>query len=689
MARGAELTGATMGGLKRAARRATELRQALAEHNYRYHVLDDPQISDADYDRLFLELVDIETRHPQLADEDSPTRRVGAPVVGGFAEVEHEIPMLSLDNAFSADDVVAFDTRIRARLEVAGDLVYSAEPKLDGVAISLLYVGGRLQRAATRGDGNTGEDVTHNARVIGSIPLCLRGAGGGGRLEVRGEVYLSRARFDAINEQARRQGQKVFANPRNAAAGSLRQLDPAVTATRGLDFFAYGTGVAEVAGLPGKHSEVLHALNELGLRTPADATTVAGAAGCIAYHQAMLARRHMLPYDIDGVVYKVDDLALQARLGQVSRAPRWALAHKFPAEEQFTQVLAIEFQVGRTGVLTPVARLAPVSVGGVVVSNATLHNINELNRKGVRVGDTVVVRRAGDVIPEIVTVVEGRRPAGAAPVTLPSCCPACGSRVVHPDDQAVARCTGGLWCSAQRQQMLRHFASRDAMDIIGLGDRLVAQMVATGLVNSPADLYALTTDQLLTLDRMGEKSAARLVQAIAASRETTLARFLYALGIPGVGQATARALATHLGALDTIADADVDRLAEVHDVGPVVAAAIRDFFAESHNRQVIAALRKAGVSWTETAGMTDGGDERPLSGTTFVITGTLDGLTRDEARAMIEAAGGRVTGSVSARTRYLVCGENPGAKLATARALGVEILDQPAFLRLLDGPQRD
>jgi DNA ligase (NAD+) len=664
------------------ARRARQLREQLEEHNYRYYVLDDPTIADSEYDALFRELQALEQAHPELLDLASPTQRVGGAPVAGFGTVRHAQPMLSLENAFSEEEVVAFDRRVRERLDAPGDVDYSAEPKLDGLAVSLRYEGGVLVRAATRGDGETGEDVTHNVRTIRSVPVRLRGRDVPAELEVRGEVYMPRAGFDALNARLATEGGKRFVNPRNAAAGSLRQLDPRVTAARPLAFFAYGTTTGAVALAP-THSGTLARLRGFGLPVSGLVERVSGAAGCLDYHRRMAERRTALPYEVDGVVYKVDDLARQADLGYVARAPRFAIAHKFPAEEQPTVVEAVEFQVGRTGALTPVARLRPVFVGGVTVSNATLHNIDELHRKDVRPGDTVWVRRAGDVIPEVVRVDLARRPRGTSPVALPDRCPVCDSAVVRGEGEAVARCSGGLVCAAQRREALRHFASRRALDIQGLGTQLIDQLVATGLVTGPADLYGLDAATLAGLERMGEKSAARVVAAIDASRATTLERFLHALGIPEVGESTARTLARHFGSLDALAAADVAALEAVPDVGPVVAGRIAAFFADARNRAVIAGLRKAGVHWPESAPAAATAAGGALAGKTFVLTGTLPGLPREAARELIEAAGGRVAGSVSKRTDYVVAGADPGSKLARARELDVTVLDEAGLRALL------
>ena len=667
---------------KAAQKRAAQLRAELDDHNYRYHVLDAPSVPDAAYDQLYRDLLELETRHPDLRVPDSPTQRVGAAPAAGFAEVRHGVPMLSLDNAFSTEDVEAFDRRVRDRLKSDGELEYSAEPKLDGAAINLWFESGELVRAATRGDGAVGEDVTHNVRTIRSVPLRLRGAAVPDRLEVRGEIFMPRAGFRRLNEAARIAGDKVFVNPRNAAAGSLRQLDPRLTASRPLAMFAYGIGTLSGGPQPARHSETLARLRDWGLPVAPEADVVTGVDGCLAYHQKMLEKRNGLPYDTDGVVYKVDDLELQARLGTVARAPRWAVAHKFPAEEQLTTVEAVEFQVGRTGVLTPVARLVPVFVGGATVSNATLHNLDELRRKDVRPGDTVVVRRAGDVIPEVIAVVLDRRPGKSSPVEPPEQCPVCSSAVVRVEGESALRCSGGLVCPAQRKESLRHFASRRALNIEGLGSQLIEQLVDRGLVRTPVDLFRLTLPALLDLERMGERSATKLLAAIERGKATTLERFLYALGIPEVGEATSKALARHFVNLDALMDAPEDELTEVADVGPVMAAHISAFLAQPHNQEVIKELRQLGVQWEEIAPPPDHVD-LPMSGKTFVLTGTLAGMTREEATEKIEALGGKVTSSVTAKTSYLVVGENPGSKVAKAEKLGVEVVDERVFRDLL------
>ena len=660
------------------------LREQIRHHNHRYHVLDDPQIPDIEYDRLMRELQSLEQENPALVTPDSPTQRVGDAPKEGFATVEHRIPMLSLDNAFSADELADFNRRALARLDFDDNeqLQFSAEPKLDGAAVSLVYEGGVFVRGATRGDGARGEDITHNIRTIESVPLRLVGRNYPSRLEVRGEVFMPKAGFDAYNEQARAAGEKTFVNPRNAAAGSLRQLDPKLTAVRPLDMYAYIVAEATGVSLPANHSEVLDLLQEWGLKTCPERSTVDGVDGCLNYYAEIGAKRADLPYEIDGVVFKVDDLGLQQALGFVSRAPRWAIAHKFPAQEELTVVLDIEFQVGRTGALTPVARLDPVFVGGVTVSNATLHNIDELNRKDVRIGDTVVVRRAGDVIPEVVSVIADRRPEATKKIRLPRKCPICGSSVSREEGEAVARCTGGLFCAAQRAEALKHFVSRKAMDVDGLGGRMIEQLVSSDRLQTPADLYSLSAGELAAMERMGEKSAANLIASIDKSKATTLARFLYSLGIREVGEATAANLAAHFGNLEKILTATGDELVAVDDVGPIVASRIRAFVDEPHNVEVIQQLQASGVHWKDLDPQATP-DDGPLSGKIFVLTGTLQTMTRDEAKQKILARGGKVTGSVSKKTDFVVYGEKAGSKLTKAQNLGVSTLDESALQDLL------
>lgn len=662
------------------AERVAQLRSSIEYHNYRYHVLDDPELPDAEFDRLLVELRELEARYPALVTPDSPTQRVGGAPSDEFQEVRHRVPMLSIDNAFSREEVLAFDRRIRERLGGDATLDYSAEPKLDGLAISVTWEHGHLVRAATRGDGMTGEDVTANVRTIRSIPLHLRGAAPA-LLEVRGEIFISNAGFQRLNAEAMARGEKVFVNPRNAAAGSLRQLDPTVTATRPLEVFFYALGVLEGAEMPQTHTEVLAMLRNWGLRVSPEVKQVHGADGCLDYFDDMARRRPSLPYQIDGVVYKVDRLALQRELGFVSRAPRWSVAHKFPAEEALTTLRAVEFQVGRTGALTPVARLEPVFVGGVTVSNATLHNMDEVERKDVRIGDTVVVRRAGDVIPEVARVLLERRPAEARQISLPAVCPVCASPVLRDADAAVARCTGGYRCSAQRKERLRHFAARRALDIEGLGEKLIDQLVDADLVRSPADLFTLTQPVLAALERMGAKSADNILAAIERSKNTTLSRFLFALGIREVGEATAAALAQHFGDMSSLMDADIETIQRVPDVGPVVAAHIRGFFADPANRQLVVDLQSAGVTWPAPVVAASG--EQPLAGLSFVLTGTLESMSREKAEEALRALGAKTSGSVSRKTSYVVAGSDAGSKLRKAAELGVTVLDEQGLLAIL------
>jgi DNA ligase (NAD+) len=664
-------------------RRASALRQAIAEHNYRYYVLDAPSVSDAEYDRLFRELQALEQQFPSLVTADSPTQRVGGEVAADFEAVTHRIPMLSLNNAFADDEVEAFDRRVREGLGVEV-VEYAVEPKFDGLAISLVYERGLFTVGATRGDGTSGENVTANLRTVRAIPLRLPGDAPP-LLEVRGEVLMLKRDFEALNAAQAERGEKPFANPRNAAAGSLRQLDPRITASRPLTFFAYGVGSVEWgrgAEPPPTHDALMRRLAALHLPASGERSVVHGLPGLLAYYRRIGERRESLPFAIDGVVYKVNDVAQQERLGYVSRAPRFALAHKFPAEEMTTEVLAIDVQVGRTGALTPVARLKPVFVGGVTVTNATLHNEDEVRRKDVHVGDTVIVRRAGDVIPEVVRVVPGTRQPGARPFVMPTRCPECGSQVVRLPDEAIARCTGGLVCPAQRKQSLLHFAGRRAMDIEGLGEKLVDQLVDNGIVSTPADLYQLDVGKLAALERMADKSAANVVAAIDKSKATTLARFVFALGIRHVGEATAKDLARHFGSLEALMDADEAALLEAPDVGPVLAQSVARFFGERHNRDVIRQLREAGVRWRDESPQRAAAGR--LSGLTFVLTGTLPTLKREDAKALIERQGGKVSGSVSARTQYVVAGAEAGSKLAKAQELGVAIIDEDGLRRLLE-----
>ena len=693
-----------------AAQRAAELRELLHYHARRYYVDDAPEIPDAEYDRLYQELERIEAEHPALCTADSPTQRVIGRVLEGFAAVRHQVPMLSIrtETDTSAGGAEAFDARVRRELGLGQDdapVAYAAELKFDGLAINLRYEHGVLVQAATRGDGETGEDVTQNIRTVrghagagGGVPLRLEGCSAD-VLEVRGEVYMRRDDFEQLNERQRERGDKTFVNPRNAAAGAVRQLDPRVAAQRPLSFFAYGLGDVRGWALPDTHSAVLDALAEMGLPVCSDRSVVQGAAGLVAFHRAIGARRDELPFDIDGVVYKVNRLELQRQLGFVTREPRWAVAHKYPAQEQITQLRAVEVQVGRTGKLTPVAKLEPVFVGGTTVSNATLHNLFELRRKRVRAGDTVIVRRAGDVIPEIVGRVsngaaavasdgaDNPRPAYVPNFRMPRVCPVCGSQVMREKGSVEHRCTGGLYCAAQRKQALLHFAGRRAMNIEGLGDKLVDQLVDGGVIRTLPELYTLGLTTLVALERMGARSAQNLVDELARSRSTTLARFLYALGIRHVGEATAKDLARHFGAMDRLMSASETQLAEVPDVGPVVAHSIRAFFDQPHNREVVEQLRAAGVTWPEHDAASDRAPDAPLplAGRTLVLTGTLPGLDREQAKALIESAGGKVAGSVSKKTHYVVAGAEAGSKLERARELGVPVLDEAGLRALLDG----
>jgi len=667
--------------------RVAELHRLLHHHAHRYYVLDEPEIPDAEYDRLFRELQAIEAAHPELVTPDSPTQRVGGKPLAQFASVRHAVPMLSIrtETDTEASGAEAFDARVRRELglgETDPAVEYVAELKFDGLAINLRYEQGVLVQAATRGDGEVGEDVTQNIRTIGQIPLRLP-EGVPAVLEVRGEVYLRRDDFNALNERQREKGEKTFVNPRNAAAGAVRQLDPAIAAQRPLSFFTYGLGeVTPGAVQVASHFAWLQLLKSWGFPVCDHVVIARGAPDLIAFHRRMGELRDSLPYDIDGVVYKVNRLDLQQQLGFVTREPRWAVAHKYPAQEMLTTVQAIEIQVGRTGKLTPVAKLAPVFVGGVTVTNATLHNEDEARRKDVRIGDTVIVRRAGDVIPEVVAVLPEKRPLGAEMFTMPHTCPVCGSAAVREEGEADYRCTGGLFCSAQRKQAILHFAHRRAVEIEGLGDKLVDQLVDSGVVNTLPDLYRLGLTALASLERMADKSAQNIVEALEKSKQTTLPRFLFGLGIRHVGEATAKALARHFGKLDAIMDASEEQLLQVADVGPVVAQSIRTFFEQPHNREVVEQLRACGVTWEE--GEPAPIDVQPLAGKTFVLTGTLPTLSRDQAKDMLEAAGAKVAGSVSKKTDYVVAGAEAGSKLEKAQALGIAILDEAGLLALLE-----
>lgn len=664
--------------------RIAELREQINDHNYRYYVLDEPEIPDAEYDRLMKELESLEAKYPELITPDSPTQRVGAAPAKSFSTVRHELPMLSLENAFSDEELADFNRRISERLKTNEPIEYACEPKLDGIAISLLYEDGVFVRGATRGDGETGENISQNVRTIPSVPLRLRGTGYPRILEVRGEVYMPKSSFNALNEKARQAGQKTFVNPRNAAAGSLRQLDSRITANRRLEFCAYGVGWVQEGDLPDRHSDILRAVRHWGIKMSDRLEVVKNLSGCLDYYQRLEKQRAGLEYDIDGIVYKVNRIDLQEELGFVSRAPRWAIARKFPAQEEMTRLVNVEFQVGRTGAVTPVARLEPVFVGGVTVSNATLHNQDEINRLGVRIGDMVIVRRAGDVIPQVVSVVKSKRPQKTRAIQFPSRCPVCASPVETVPGEAVARCTGGLVCEAQRKEAIRHFASRRALDIDGLGDKLVEQLVDRKLVHSVADIYRLDAETLEKLERMGKKSADNLVKAIENSKSTTLARFLYALGIREVGETTARNLAGEFGSLKAIMDADQERLQEVKDIGPVVAHFVEEFFQQEDKRRVVRDLQSAGVHWPE---FSPEEGSRPLAGLTYVITGTLESMSRDEAKEKLQDLGAKVSGSVSSKTRAVIAGPGAGSKLNKARELGITIIDEAEFLAILDDPE--
>lgn len=660
------------------------LRDELDYHNYQYYALDKPTIPDAEYDRLLRQLQVLEAAYPELITADSPTQRVGSMPLPAFSQVKHELPMLSLDNAFSADELQDFNRRIQERLKSSEAIEFACEPKLDGIAVSLLYENGKLVLGATRGDGSTGEDITQNVRTIRSIPLRLKGEGIPSRLEVRGEIYMPKAGFEKLNADAASKDERQFVNPRNAAAGSLRQLDARITAQRPLEMCAYSVGVAEGGQLPDKHGDILQALSGWGFRINREMQVVTGIEACEQYYERLAEKRNQLSYDIDGIVYKVNDIALQKTLGFISRAPRWAIARKFPAQEELTTLLDVEFQVGRTGAITPVARLQPVFVGGVTVSNATLHNEDEIRRLDVRIGDTVIVRRAGDVIPQIVSVIDARRPAAAKAVSFPEVCPVCGSDIVQVPGEAVKRCSGGLACEAQVKEAIKHFASRKAMDIDGLGDKLVEQLVDEGRIAHIVDLYQLQVEDLTSLERMGEKSSANLLAAIEASKETTLARFIYALGIREVGEATARNLAQHFAAdgLDALMAADKVSLMAINDVGPVVAGFIVNFFEQAENRHQISQLIEKGVHWPQLSPTS--GNPQALAGKVYVLTGTLESMTRDQAKEYLQRLGANVTGSVSKKTDYLVAGPGAGSKLTKAQNLGVEVIDEGSLIALFN-----
>jgi len=663
------------------------LKDALNQHNHRYYVLDDPSVPDSEYDRQMHALQAIEAQYPDLLSEDSPSQRVGGKALESFTQVRHTVAMLSLENAFSDVELEDFDRRVKDRLNYAAlknptEIEFACEPKLDGVAVSLLYENGQLVRGATRGDGSVGEDITTNVRTIKSIPLKLRGDNIPSLLEVRGEIYLPRPGFDALNAKAIAAGEKTFVNPRNAAAGSLRQLDSKVTASRPLEMCAYAVGQFEAEVTPDSHTHMLETLGGWGFKINEHVVAVTGIAACEDYYSAMAERRDQLTYDIDGIVYKVNNLALQQRLGFVAKAPRWAIARKFPAQEEMTKLLDVEFQVGRTGAITPVARLAPVFVGGVTVSNATLHNGDEIKRLGVCIGDTVIIRRAGDVIPQIAKVILEKRPEDAQVIVFPERCPVCQSSVKRAEGEAVARCTGGLFCGAQIKEAIKHFASRKAMDIDGLGDKLVELLVDAGSIYSVADLFELKVDQLLGLERMADKSATNLTAAITASKETTLAKFLYSLGIREVGEATAQTLANNFGSLDAVIEADAEQLLDVDDIGPVVAKHIVNFFSNPDNLSIIQALRESGVNWADIDQNAQA--SQPLKGQTWVLTGGMEIMSRAEAKDRLQALGAKVAGSVSAKTSQVVAGPGAGSKLTKAQSLDIPVLDEAGFLEYLN-----
>jgi len=663
-----------------------KLREELNHHNIRYYALDDPDVPDAEYDDLFQQLLSLENEHPELITPDSPSQRVGATPLSAFGEVKHALPMLSLSNAFERIDVEEFGRRIAEALDIddSENLKFTAEPKLDGLAISLLYVDAVLIRAATRGDGETGEDVTQNVRTIKSIPLKLIGSNVPARVEIRGEIYMSKAGFEQLNQGQKDSGQKLFANPRNAAAGSLRQLDSKITACRPLSMYCYGVGIFETTDMPTSQFALLQQLKSWGFRLSPEVKCVEGIQGCLHYYQQMTQKREQLSYEIDGVVYKLDDIALQARMGSIARAPRWALAHKFPAQEAVTKLLAIDIQVGRTGILTPVARLQPVDVGGVTVTNATLHNQDEIDRLDVRVGDSVVVYRAGDVIPKVDRVIFSRRTKGLQRYHFPQTCPECGSDAVRLEGEAANRCSGGLFCPAQKKEAIKHFISRRAMDVDGMGDKLIEQLVDKGLIKNVADLYFINQENLANLDRMAEKSASNVMTSLEKSKQTSLARFLFGLGIKDVGEATAKSLAEYFTDLDSIISADELQLQEVPDVGPIVAQSSVLFFQQTHNIEVIKQLIDAGITWPKIEKQRT--ETQKLIGKNFVITGTLKTLKRNELKDRLQAMGAKVSTSVSSKTDYLVAGEEPGSKLEKAQNLAVEIIDETSVLAMLAMP---
>lgn len=661
--------------------RMAQLRVDINQHNQRYFQYDAPQIPDADYDALMVELQALEAANPAFVADDSPTQRVGSAPLSSFQQVAHEIPMLSLDNAFDDGEFVAFDKRIRDRVDIVDEVEYLVEPKLDGLAVSLLYKNGVLVQAATRGDGKTGENVTENVKTIGAIPLRLTGVNWPKKIEVRGEVFMPLAGFKALNTAAIERGDKAFVNPRNAAAGSLRQLDSRITATRPLAFYAYGVGVVDGMEMPATQMGLFERLVTWGLPISNQVTVQRGVQQSHQAYERLAVKRALLPYEIDGVVFKVNYFNLQKQIGFVSRAPRWAIARKFPAQEKMTTVQSIDVQVGRTGAITPVARLVPVFVGGVTVTNVTLHNEDEMRRKDVRVGDTVIVRRAGDVIPEIVSVVMAKRHDGCQPFEMPASCPVCGSAVERAEGEAVARCPAGLFCSAQVKESIKHFTSRKALDVDGLGDKIVEQLVVSGLVKTPADLYRLSKEQLLGLERMAEKSANNVLLALDKSKQTTLPKFLYALGIREVGEVTANSLAIHFGNLSALQGATLEDLEKVSDVGPIVAQHVLAFFELAHNRDVIDELIAAGIQWPDVAAVSS--VDAALTGKVFVLTGTLASMGRNEAKGLLQSLGAKVTGSVSKKTDYLVAGEESGSKLKKALSLGVAVLSEEEFLNVI------
>ena len=670
-------------------KRISILREQLNSYSHQYYILDAPSVPDAEYDRLYRELETLEKEYPETITADSPTQKVGAEPLSSFSQITHEMPMLSLDNAMNEDELIDFERkvkdRLKDRLNSDEQIEYACEPKLDGLAVSILYENGQLVQAATRGDGATGENITLNVRTIKNVPLSLRGDDYPERLEVRGEIYIPKAGFEKLNQDARENDGKVFANPRNAAAGSLRQLDSRITAKRPLELCAYSIGVvSEEFILPNKHEEILQRMKHWGLKINSDMAVVKGIQACVNYFAEMGQKRDSLDYDIDGIVFKINNLDLQQQLGFVARAPRWAIAAKFPAQEEMTVLEGVDFQVGRTGALTPVARLKPVHVAGVMVSNATLHNMDEIERLGVKVGDTVIIRRAGDVIPQVVSVVMDRRPDDASNIVMPLTCPVCDSHVEKIEGEAVARCSGGLYCGAQRKEAIKHFASRKALDIDGLGDKLVEQLVDAGLINSFDDLFHLQLEDVANLERMAEKSASKLLVALENSKSTTLGRFLYSLGIREVGVTTAQNLADHFGFLQRIQDADEATLLAVPDVGEIVAKHLLSFFSEPHNQTIIEQLIKAGLSWVESEPVSaDEAAELPLAGQVYVITGTLSEMGRDDAKSYLQALGAKVTGSVSAKTDCLLAGEKAGSKLTKAEGLGIEVLDEAGFIEML------